>query len=71
MIARVVDEEVQGRTRRKRKGKGAAAAAEEADKVGDGRAGPKSENVVLQKSAYLGEFPSRVVSLTLLLCLVL
>ncbi|KAI0346524.1 hypothetical protein BDW22DRAFT_1352639 [Trametopsis cervina] len=46
--ARAAEEEAQGRTKRKRRGK--AAAEEAADRVGDGRAGPKSENVVLQKT---------------------
>ncbi|KAI0703441.1 hypothetical protein BC835DRAFT_1263016, partial [Cytidiella melzeri] len=50
VLARVIDEEAQGRTKRKRKGKGAATLEDSAEKVVDGRAGPKSENVVLSKT---------------------
>lgn len=50
--ARAADEEAAGRGKRKRKPKGAVAEEVNVEKGVDGRAGPKSENVVLQKSAY-------------------
>lgn len=49
---RVADEDTTGRGKRKRKGKNATTEDSGVDKGADGRAGPKSENVVLQKSTY-------------------
>ena len=48
--ARIAEDEKEKGRRRKRKGKGNAAQVEESIHGMDGRAGPKSENVVLQKS---------------------
>lgn len=49
--ARVAEEDKEKGKKRKRKTKHAAAPPEESTAL-DGRAGPKSENVVLQKSAH-------------------
>ena len=48
--ARIAEEDKEKGKKRKRKTKNAAAQPEESSSL-DGRAGPKSENVVLQKSA--------------------
>ena len=52
-VARIAEDEKEKGRRRKRKAKGNAAQVEESIHGMDGRAGPKSENVVLQKSEYM------------------